>query len=523
MESRSIPPLKTNYSTHILQVNAIIRHGSRTPWTEGLHCWSGYDEGDSSRWDCSLNALMAPPATEEGAKFLFEKRYDALKPPQGNVFGGTCQKGQLLQEGYDQELANGRILRSAYVTDARWHPSNGRRLTGRLHLYAGVTKKAPYDDGMLWFRGDDEERTLMSGEVLIRGLFGDEIEEDEEDVVIQIHTGDKSRDVLNPNAEICPRLKELEEEAWNSAEYQSVNASTEAMELRSILNDAGAKSDKYGFEPMNEATECLMTTMCTDRILPEKFDDYGKDNSLFDRLHAFSSFQFFYPYVYSKAQLAKLAMGPLWAEIMEKIDLTVQIKDSKQEDRAAPRLAIYSGHDTTLAPLLASLGLFDANVSWVPYASMLIIEIHSLLDNNLTSHNSTKRLFRLLYNGKVLTPHLEGCPPEEHLCDLQVLDRIVRPFATRDRNCAVGNQVPAKSRGSYGTGALVLAVLLACACGGLTPFLFTRTCHRTGTVLDEDKFSLTGVQRKYGTTRGNGAEAAVGDNQDWTCEGDDIL
>lgn len=37
---------------------------------------------------------------------LFRKRYDAY--PSENALGGTCMEGQLLDEGYAQEQANGR-------------------------------------------------------------------------------------------------------------------------------------------------------------------------------------------------------------------------------------------------------------------------------------------------------------------------------------------------------------------------------------------------------------------------------
>lgn len=37
---------------------------------------------------------------------LFRKKYDAY--PSDNALGGTCMEGQLLEEGYEQEQANGR-------------------------------------------------------------------------------------------------------------------------------------------------------------------------------------------------------------------------------------------------------------------------------------------------------------------------------------------------------------------------------------------------------------------------------
>ena len=60
--------------------------------------------------------------------FLFEKQYDALKEPLSNELGGTCQVGQLLLRGYEQELRNGRYLRSAYLYDAENPYSHDERM-----------------------------------------------------------------------------------------------------------------------------------------------------------------------------------------------------------------------------------------------------------------------------------------------------------------------------------------------------------------------------------------------------------
>jgi hypothetical protein len=42
----------------------------------------------------------------------------------------------------------------------------------------------------------------------------------------------------------------------------------------------------------------------------------------------------------------------------------------------APKFALFSGHDTTIMPLLASLdpGLWN-DTDWAPYASMVLIEV----------------------------------------------------------------------------------------------------------------------------------------------------
>lgn len=76
------------------------------------------------------------------------------------------------------------------------------------------------------------------------------------------------------------------------------------------------------------------------------------------------------PWRHNDGAYTKLAMGPLWAEIMDNIRPII----SKQ-DPPPNKLALVSAHDTTLAPLLVSLGPHVWDGQWPPYASMIIIEV----------------------------------------------------------------------------------------------------------------------------------------------------
>ena len=77
------------------------------------------------------------------------------------------------------------------------------------------------------------------------------------------------------------------------------------------------------------------------------------------------------PWRHNDGAYTKLAMGPLWAEIMDNIRPIV----SKQHAPPPNKLALFSAHDTTLAPLLVSLGPQVWDGQWPPYASMMIIEV----------------------------------------------------------------------------------------------------------------------------------------------------
>ena len=287
--------------TRILHATAIIRHGARTPWTSDLECWGGYwDSVETGVWDCDLTTIMAPPPPnqvrdKEGDRnwdtdnsfFLFEKQYDALQYPQDgltNELNGTCQRGQLLLRGYEQEIRNGRILRDAYsyLSDDPYEHDERMRL-----IDLSSDSFTPWDPHHLRLRADDDQRTLMSGQVLLRGLFDEEVMSlfyrTGMYPQIKVHTADRSRDVLDSNARVCPKLKTIANNALQSDEFQAWNNSKEVQALFEFMNTTLGKSDQ------DSILDCLMTTICTDRPLPEAIDDYGENQSMFTALAELAS------------------------------------------------------------------------------------------------------------------------------------------------------------------------------------------------------------------------------------------
>ena len=125
---------------------------------------------------------------------------------------------------------------------------------------------------------------------------------------------------------------------------------------------------------------------------------------------------------YNNGEHSKLAMGPLWDDIMKNISPLL----AKNNPNLSPKMALISGHDTTIMPLLATLGLWDG-VYWPPYASMFLIEVHE------TDQFASQRAFRIILNGEVLTPKMNGCSSE--LCDLTILTEAVKDFATSTPDC----------------------------------------------------------------------------------------
>lgn len=343
---RAIPELRTNSpllslneTMKLLHVTAVIRHGDRTPW--GRHtCWDTYlDEGeDTSEWNCRLSSLSAAPATiaiEElnsqdleygetltppqkqaeisylsGANpsFMFEKRYDANYSPThsthfpenvGNHLSGTCQLGQLTLRGFEQQRFNGRLLRDAYVKfedEVLNVDKNSNRVLFDFDEEKEITQygQRVYDDPSVYFRSDDDQRTIMSGQALLGELFGDvmayhinTMDDDKHNPVIRVHTSDRNRDFLAPNEDICPRLPQLEHEAKQSQEWKdNFEHSIEAETMKKFADEY--LSGWWRYATPDVAMDCFMTTACSDRTLPYALDvdQSGTDQNIIEKFRS---------------------------------------------------------------------------------------------------------------------------------------------------------------------------------------------------------------------------------------------
>ena len=433
MKTRGIPEVADDPrlgESRLLHASVIVRHGARTPWT-ALDCWEGY----VPKWDCNLTTYLATPPPqrikqEEGyvspdgqsSVVLFEKRYDALQDEGdnlSNILNGTCQQGQLILAGYEQELQNGQFLRQAYVFDSKSSSSNHNARMKLLDTAESVDTLFQ----QLYYRVDDDQRTLMSGQVVLRGLLGPEMidfweKNNGKHPVLPLHTADRKVDIMDPNEGNCERLQEIRERYRNSAEYQTFVQSNETKLLEKFWKDVLGRKLDAANDPYNNVLDCLFTTMCTDRELPEALNDYdgnytnlrhlqddldennitdaedsGSDDErgssdedasggygkhLFQRFYRYGTKPYALVYEANNAEYSKLGMAPLWARIMSQI---YAVTNEATNDCCPPlegepaKLALYAGHDTTIMPILASLGPGVWDGEWPPYALSLELRV----------------------------------------------------------------------------------------------------------------------------------------------------
>ena len=179
INSRSIPPLtyeQRSRVTELVQTQVIVRHGARTPYA-AFSCWQNY----SIPWtNCNITEIMqASPSYSDDripSHFFYRKIYDAMT----EELGGNCLTGQLITEGYQQEVGLGRILAKAYLD------------TNDLKLFESDRWDDIDTDRFIYLRSDDQSRVLLSGQLVIHSMFN----VSNHDTIVDWHTSDYAEAVV---------------------------------------------------------------------------------------------------------------------------------------------------------------------------------------------------------------------------------------------------------------------------------------------------------------------------------------
>lgn len=315
-------------NTRLEHVSVMIRHGARTPTHGNHHCWPGFWDAPQGVWDCDLTTVMLAtgpnPDTMVGPKndgddddnggiFFVQKVYDAfiersdstldhdvVFSPYKNHLNGTCQAGQLIRQGYDQQVTNGQLLRERYIYDGSKQDDDDDDKNARLRLFdtsdilkdnnrddtsgssstTTTTMDYPFSRQNLRYRSDDDQRTVASGQVLLQSLFGPELRafvtrNNGRQPIIDHHTADRSLDILDAHRDdndLCNRIfQTIEDKAHSSDEYRRFNQSDESILMGQLI-------DNEFSHPTSFTQDCMMTAICTDRPIPDVINDYKGEN-----------------------------------------------------------------------------------------------------------------------------------------------------------------------------------------------------------------------------------------------------
>ncbi|XP_075693977.1 lysosomal acid phosphatase isoform X1 [Rhinoderma darwinii] len=298
--------------------------------------------------------------------------------------------GQLTQIGMEQHWDLGQALRARYK---------------------GFLNES-YDRHEIYVRSTDVDRTLMSAEANLAGLYppaGSQIFQPNISwQPIPVHTVPDSEERLLKFPIIsCPKYHKLQEETRHSPEY--VNKTRDNMDFMQMV------ANKTGL------TDCSLESVWT---ISDIFFCESKHNlslpswatkDVLARLVDLKDFSFRFLFgIIEQEQKARLQGGVLVAQILKNITAATQNATN------GLKFIAYSTHDTTLGALQMALDVYNGKQA--PYASCHIFELYEESPGNFTvemyfRNDSTQQPFPLTIPGCV-----HSCPLEK----LQnLLDRVI--------------------------------------------------------------------------------------------------
>ena len=116
--------------------------------------------------------------------------------------------------------------------------------------------------------------------------------------------------------------------------------------------------------------------------------------------------------------IADVATHPMLIQIAKRMII-------KSQHKSSLKFVLYSGHDSTVTPLLINLGVRD-RTRGTPYATRVAFELwrDTLLDSLKQPGSMDNFYFRVLVNGKVVTSKMKFCGDalvKGELCPVQEL------------------------------------------------------------------------------------------------------
>ncbi|KAI6181298.1 Histidine phosphatase superfamily, clade-2-containing protein [Aphelenchoides besseyi] len=344
----------------LIHVHVIFRHGDRTPW------------------------LLMPSDLENALESW----------PEG--------LGELTQLGIEQQFQLGRILRHRYD---HWLPQD-------------------YHSTLLYVQSSDRNRTLMSAQANMAGLFP--VRSNLPVYPIPIHTKAFENDRIFNDRVVCPVAEEEERLVYKSTAYTE-QAKKFAQLLQLLGESSGfgtvplAYSDVWKvydslFAQFSHPDTHKMPRWVTQKLFTELSRAYDLSaNGL-----------------YASNKLVRLRGGPILEDVVNRMDR--KINDGS--DVKDQRLYIYSGHDTTIGSFLATLSIIPQ--VFPGYAFAVMIELHKQPDG--------RHVVRLFYRNNTLTDdifelEIPGC---QQSCSFDHIKEIATKMVPKDwiKECGIEETTP---------------------------------------------------------------------------------
>ncbi|KAF9415310.1 Acid phosphatase-like protein 2, partial [Entomortierella beljakovae] len=254
------------------------------------------------------------------------------------MWKGDCAPGQLTSFGAQQLQQLGENLREIYVD--------------RLKLLPAI-----FDPSTIYLRSTDKRRTRQSAENLMVGMYGSDDETMEDtSLQLQIQVLPSKYDYMTMNTKRCPRISQLRSEIGENSDVIRILEESQS-DYRDEVNSILGTWDL----DFIHLVDTIFPRICHQ--LPLQCEPGNQERcitfEMADRCLSYASKEVAEAQYNVKGvqEMLQLGIGPLTRDILN------NIMDAK-ENKTVP-FSLFSGHDTTLSPLLGMLESSD--MRWPPY------------------------------------------------------------------------------------------------------------------------------------------------------------
>ncbi|KAJ3052170.1 hypothetical protein HK097_006764 [Rhizophlyctis rosea] len=301
---------------------------------------------------------------------------------------------------------SGTNLRSLYVD--------------RLHFLSPKLDDSSKNDVSV--RSTDYARTIESVQHLLDGLYPREVRQTEG---LEVRVRPLEDENMHPDPS-CASLNAATKQ-FRQTVQQTLGPETNAL-LRKFKH-LGADETKNPLRQIHRLYDLSSCMQAHGLGLPK---DVSPEDV--ERMEHITTNQWWMIYDSSES-LATLAIGRMLKDVKEQIMTSVENRQGKV------KLGLFSGHDSTIAPVLSALDAFGGK--YPGFAAMIQFELFTLTaPPSLTSRlirpfQQPQHYIRMLYNGKPITlpacskkgDHLDGNPS---MCTLQAFMKKVDSMVPKD-------------------------------------------------------------------------------------------
>lgn len=262
-----------------------------------------------------------------------------------------------------------------------------------------------YSEKDIYVRSTDVDRTLMSAEANLAGLYPPVSKQIwDKDInwqPIPIHTVPEAHDAVLAGKKPCLKYDLLQKQLFKTDYFRNITHRN---------HDLYAYLTRYSGETISslETLEFLYNTFLIETSYNYTLPDWAL--KVFPKKLEPWAFLSFATQTYT-TELARLKMGPFFNEII------TYFKNVTSRKMDLPKFRAYSAHDTTIANILNSMGVFEYHSP--PYASTILFE--------LRKRNNGRSYVNIFYKNTTEPRqlHLKACDLN---CDLADFVAVLKPI-----------------------------------------------------------------------------------------------